>query len=49
LDELFGLGLHTPEHSREDGYMNIIESLQAMGYIHQNLASVYIRNNNGVN
>jgi hypothetical protein len=35
LDELFGLGLSSPEHSREEGYMNVIESMQAMGYIHQ--------------
>lgn len=47
LDQLFGLGLSTPEHSREDGYMNVIESMYTMGYIHQKQASIYIRNFNG--
>ena len=48
LDSLFGLGLPSPEHSLETGHMNMFMWMQEKGYTEKKVASVYIRNNNGV-
>jgi hypothetical protein len=47
VDSLFGLGLQPPGRDEHEGYMNILQWMQQLGYIHHKVASIYISNYDG--